>query len=183
MTQLVAVAHLVELALENVITTEELARTANLDPLTGCVNRRGLASVAPAMGTFVVIVADLDGLKTINDSFGHDKGDAALANFASVLLGAVRPTDVVARLGGDEFMVLLDGATAATGQAVAERILSNLIEQGEVPAVRASLGISCSEERLPLEVVVQQADQAMYEAKRSGGMRIHHWSSATVDSP
>ena len=73
---------------------QKLEHQASIDPLTGCVNRRGLAKVVPQHADVVVLAADLDGLKAVNDSAGDDAGDADLVRFADLLRNTVRPGDV-----------------------------------------------------------------------------------------
>jgi diguanylate cyclase (GGDEF)-like protein len=173
----VSLARVVELALANAMGHQELERLAALDPLTGAVNRRGLeAIVAPAAG-FVVIAADLDGLKDINDSYGHAAGDEAISRFADLLRATVRPDDAVARVGGDEFNIVLTGAPLEAGRAAAERIISALYAEVQEPLLRASLGIAVGSADDIYEQVAGRADEALYEAKRAGGMR---WAEASA---
>lgn len=174
---MVSLGDLMELALDNAIANEELERQARLDPLTGLANRRGLASATPRDNRFVVIAADLDGLKEINDTLGHDAGDAAIARFAEHLRAAVRPEDVVGRVGGDEFVVLLCGATPEVGRAVAQRILLSLRGSDGPTLLRASIGLAASTPGVAYEHVAAQADRAMYRAKRAGGMQWVEWTA------
>jgi diguanylate cyclase (GGDEF)-like protein len=154
-----------------------LEHQATVDPLTGCANRWGLAKPAEQT-SFTVIAADLDGLKAINDSHGHEAGDEVLARFADLVRAAVRPGDTVARVGGDEFVVLLAGASAQTGRHVADRIIGAVGESGQAPAIEVSLGIASGDRGTPFEIVSDRADSAMYTAKRAGGMRWCEWSAA-----
>lgn len=179
MTLLSALARAVESALDIAMSYSDLEDLAGMDPLTGLSNRRGLDRVTVADETrFVVISADLDGLKQINDRFGHRAGDAALERFADVLRSSVRQGTAVARVGGDEFVIILDDATAETGWLVAGRILTAL-EDPLLGGVGASFGIASGTPDTPLDVVISRADDAMYESKRSGGMRVAEWSAAT----
>lgn len=178
-----SLGHVLELAMENALAHVELDRQAGLDALTGCANRRGLTAADPGRSSrFAVLVADLDGLKTINDLRGHEAGDAALVRFAQLLRSAVRPGDVVARTGGDEFVVVLADASLEVARPVAERILAALASSPE-RHLRASIGICASSGQPSLETVIVRADQAMYRAKRGGGMRVAEWQDPAVPVP
>jgi diguanylate cyclase (GGDEF)-like protein len=168
---LVSLARVVELALANAMAHDELGRLAERDPLTGAVNRRGLEAVVAPADRYVIVAADLDGLKEINDTYGHAAGDRALARFAELLRSAARPDDAVARIGGDEFNIVLTGAPVEAGRAVAERVLLALGAQVDEPLLRASLGIAVAAGDDTYIQVARRADEAMYEAKRAGGMR------------
>jgi diguanylate cyclase (GGDEF)-like protein len=103
----------------------ELARLSRTDPLTGCLNRRGVeAQVRRALASergFALVTLDLDDLKSVNDHDGHAAGDAVLCSAVRLLHEAVRPTDFVGRLGGDEFAILLPGASPEVASRVRER--------------------------------------------------------------
>jgi diguanylate cyclase (GGDEF)-like protein len=163
---------------EQEIASEQLAIS---DALTGLSNRRGFAllgtqvvQVAKRMGFPVTLLfVDLDGMKAVNDSLGHAEGDRLLKDATAVLEATFRGSDVIARVGGDEFCVLLTG-TAAEGvgdaidrleQAVAERNGA-----GDRPyELCLSVGRSeaLGDRARPLEQMLQEADAAMYEHKRS----------------
>jgi len=124
--------------------------------------------------TFAVMYIDLDHFKRINDTFGHDAGDAVLVAVSRRLESAVREYDTVARLGGDEFAILLDSLDgAAEAETVAQRILASLappvrVQQRDLD-ITASMGISV----FPgggsgADDLLRNADQAMYSAKRAG---------------
>ncbi len=138
---------------------------AAVDPLTGVCNRRGWAQAveqeqarAARFGHPVsVLVADLDGLKTINDAHGHDHGDRAIVELASVLRRVCRPTDVVARLGGDEFAALVVEADLTAGQALVGRVREEL----ERSSVNVSLGVATRRGRESLQGTLKRADAAM----------------------
>jgi diguanylate cyclase (GGDEF)-like protein len=123
-----------------------LATVSESDPLTHCLNRRGTqdrltAEVARAERTgtpLVVMLADLDDFKAVNDTYGHQTGDDLLVWVAQALAGVVRGHDVVGRVGGDEFVVILPGADVAQAAAIAGRLRGKL--DGVVPA---SIGYSC----------------------------------------
>lgn len=147
------------------------------DPLTGLLNRRGLdhrLDALPADLACGVMLVDLDGFKQVNDTLGHDAGDAILVEAAQRLRGAVRHDDLVARVGGDEFAVVLVGADLPGLEALAERTVSAL--QGGFSAaggsglrVGASLGATWSASPLVTErAVMARADRALYQAKAAG---------------
>jgi diguanylate cyclase (GGDEF)-like protein len=124
--------------------------------------------------TFAVIYIDLDHFKAINDTHGHDVGDAVLIAVGHRLKAAVREYDTVARLGGDEFAILLDTLIdAAEAETVAQRVLASLsppvrLARKEVE-ITASMGISVFPEGGDAaEALLRSADQAMYSAKRAG---------------
>lgn len=156
-------------------------RLATTDELTGLTNRRGfhlLAGHSLALGQRVgnaatLLLFDLDDFKKINDSAGHAAGDAALASFAAELLANFRDSDVVARLGGDEFCVLMSGAAVKDSQGTLAKLAARVARrnQGRVDEnrIRYSVGVVTFDPELhtTLSDLVEAADTAMYEAKRS----------------
>ena len=128
-----------------------------------------------------VILADVDGMKDINDSFGHAAGDDALRRLARTLSQGVRTSDTVARLGGDEFVVLLDGLEETdTAWQVAERLRDAVCRApvelgGDQLVVTASFGLAVATAEDAPEELLQRADTAMYHAKAAGrrqGVRV-----------
>lgn len=165
-----------ELAEANV----SLERLANRDGLTGMVNRRrflelvGYAaqSAGPDMPCAVLFL-DLDNFKFVNDSMGHDAGDMLLVQVSKRMESCARPTDVVARLGGDEFALLLPGpSTAAQAEEIAERIVVAMREPFQLGehtlTATCSVGVSSSDFGATVDTLIQNADTAMYYAKRAG---------------
>lgn len=159
------------------------------DALTGLPNRMLLAdrlthalAGRPIEGHDVALLyVDLDGFKTINDTHGHDVGDELLTAFARRLLQLVRPEDTVARLSGDEFAVLGELSGAREAERVAERILRAATEPFTLSAgmitIGSSIGISTARPgETSSELLLQQADRAMYAAKASGGNNYAHAS-------
>lgn len=126
---------------------------------------------------FSVLFIDMDRLKLINDSYGHEVGDQLLHSFAERLSGSVRPGDIVARLGGDEFAVLADGLNdKADVELLAERIIHDLDKPFQVQrhtiSASASIGIAKGASTYEsAEELLRDADIAMYRAKESGGGR------------
>jgi diguanylate cyclase (GGDEF)-like protein len=151
------------------------------DHLTGLANRGLLhtnlgRSLARSRGTdqTAVLMLDLDGFKEINDSYGHEAGDAVLVAFADVLRSCVRSSDTSARLGGDEFaLVLAVPGGVSDAVMVAERILARLHApitiDGPALTMRTSIGIAMSgEDVTDGKDILHRADTAMYRAKRQG---------------
>jgi diguanylate cyclase (GGDEF)-like protein len=168
--------------IEREIATTSLATG---DGLTGLSNRRGfdllggkVLDVCARRGLKATLVfLDLDGLKPINDSLGHDVGDVALREFADILGRAFRGSDVIARLGGDEFAVLMVGAPK--GPPAVDRLAELLATRNGSPGVafqlQASLGVATFDPARPesLADLSMRADSAMYAEKRrrTGGAR------------
>ncbi len=161
---------------------EQLSHQAFHDPVTGLANRalfadrvgHALRSTVRTGALVAVMFIDLDDFKTINDSLGHQAGDAVLAEVAARLEQASRPSDTVARFGGDEFAVLLDGVSGSDEAAmIGDRLLVALEVpfdvDGQQVYPRASMGICMSDEDLltqDTEELLRNADVAMYMAKR-----------------
>jgi diguanylate cyclase (GGDEF)-like protein/putative nucleotidyltransferase with HDIG domain len=151
-----------------------------IDQLTGLYNRRGFFTLARQheklanrlRRRMLHIFIDLDGLKQINDTFGHREGDVALAEAAEVLRQTFRESDVVARLGGDEFAVLaLETSRATVGlwqERLAENIRRSNARRRRGYELEMSVGIAVYDPRHPVLIddLMAQADSAMYEAKR-----------------
>ncbi len=174
---------------------EQIRYLANYDPLTQLPNRvlfydrlRQARELALRdKNGFALIFLDLDEFKPVNDTYGHSCGDQLLQETARRLLACVRNIDTVARFGGDEFLVILqDVPRLENAVPVAQKILDALsqpfhIEQHEIK-IAASAGIThwdATQDPAPgkeeLETVVQQADQAMYQAKQSGRGTYRLW--------
>jgi diguanylate cyclase (GGDEF)-like protein/PAS domain S-box-containing protein len=161
---------------------ERLVYEASHDALTALANRGELLRTleqrlaeAPGDGSRVgVLYLDLDGFKQVNDTHGHDAGDALLVAVADSLRRCVLGGDVVGRLGGDEFAVVLNQVTSVEDTvAVAKRILADLARPVRVSGVelrpRASVGIALAERgRAETDELLHRADTAMYHAKREG---------------
>jgi len=117
-----------------------------------------------------VLYLDLDDFKRVNDSRGHQTGDAVLKLVADAIRRAVRQADVVGRMGGDEFAVLMPETDGDLADAAAARLAKELRDAFKgTPAVTASVGVvSCTRAEAGVDEVLRQADVAMYEAKRTG---------------
>jgi diguanylate cyclase (GGDEF)-like protein len=170
---------------------EELSRLATRDPMTGCLNRRAffeqatrLFELADQRGEgLVCVMADIDHFKQFNDRHGHATGDQVIQAVAAILSDGVRSTDLVCRYGGEEFCLLLPQREAADVQSLAERLRSEIegTAGGQVDAVAglrvtSSFGMALYEPGLTgLAELVDRADQALYDAKRTGRNRVSRW--------
>jgi len=157
----------------------ELGNLALTDELTGLYNRRGFMALAERQFKLgrrsgrgmLLFVMDVDGLKKINDSFGHFEGDCALKRTAGILEETFRDSDVVARLGGDEFAVLAIEAAGHCEATIKTRLLECLksIPPGEsLYNISLSFGVARFDPRTRTSIgeMLAKADQAMYEQKR-----------------
>ena len=165
-------------------TEEELVRLAFHDELTGLPNRalaldrigQALAVSRRTNQAVGVLFIDLDGFKVVNDTIGHYAGDATLVAVAERLTGLVRPGDTLARLGGDEFVMLCPGADGPASAIVARRVLHALGQPftvyGRTIDLTASIGIAISHGADDPMRLVENADTAMYDAKRAGRDRF-----------
>ena len=151
------------------------------DPLTSVPNRAGIRAAFDAMETrtlgMSVLMVDLDHFKDVNDALGHEAGDRVLLGFVAIARGCLRYTDVLGRYGGDEFVVLLPETSRADAQTLAERLRHAFAEgmQGaNLPLTPTlSIGISGGEGRaVKLDVLLSEADQGLYLAKREGRNRL-----------
>jgi diguanylate cyclase (GGDEF)-like protein len=162
-------------------------RRAQTDPLTGVLNRRSLierleaaCARAKARGLPIALLfIDLDHFKQINDTFGHQAGDACLRAIVEPIHAELRQSDVIGRYGGEEFVVILSSADAAAATPIAQRILERVADVrvtgfGNPISVTCSIGVAASD-TLGIwgEPLLAQADAAVYVAKRSGRNQIH----------
>jgi diguanylate cyclase (GGDEF)-like protein len=159
----------------------ELRSFSFIDELTGLYNRRGFLNFAEQQfkiadrmkQSLLLVFADLDGLKSINDSFGHHRGDLALMETAHVLREAFRETDIVARLGGDEFAALLISGKESGAQVILKHFQETLDEHNGYRnrnfKLSVSLGVALYDPLAPCSIVVllEKADQLMYEQKNA----------------
>ncbi len=162
----------------------ELEQLAHADALTGLLNRRGfdllseqaVAQAARAGQGVGVIYGDMDGLKTTNDELGHAAGDQALRDMATVLRVTLRSADVIARVGGDEFVVLAVGEDEASINLLAERLQEGIAVFNAARDGLRPLAMSCGvawrspAEGVKIEVVLEEADLAMYREKARRAM-------------
>jgi diguanylate cyclase (GGDEF)-like protein len=157
---------------------EHSRRLAVSDPLTGLANHRLLMTRIEAEikrygrhgQPFSLLLLDLDGLKKINDAYGHLVGSLAIMRVAEVLLVSSREVDTPARYGGDEFALVLPESSFESATRVAQRISQRLAEDVEVPTLSISVGVAeYPRDGSTIESLLSAADRALYEAKRQSG--------------
>ncbi|PXA94217.1 GGDEF domain-containing protein [Nostoc sp. 3335mG] len=166
-------------------SAEQNHRLASHDPLTGLRNRQGLAEslaqliVAPDQ-RLALLCLDLDRFKPLNDQYGHAAGDAALVAVAERLRAIGGDTALIARLGGDEFLLAVSGLTPDQAQQLAERTAQAIAGRGYAidgagqVEVGVSIGYACfPEDATSVAQLRTRADDALYRAKRSGGVQRH----------
>ena len=180
-----AAAREVSAALSRAYAHQAAETRASIDGLTGLPNRRHFDELAAVLGrgrragdSLGILMLDIDHFKSLNDRHGHAAGDDVLRAVAGAIAGAVRVDDTPARYGGEEFVVILRQATRVQAVDVAERIrtaVSNLgAEEIGVPGrVTLSVGAAVGEgSAVRVHDLVEQADRALYEAKRKGRDRV-----------
>jgi diguanylate cyclase len=166
----------------------ELENTSNLvryDQLTGALNRRGLEEMfeketarARRHDTLLCVgLIDIDNFKKLNDLMGHDTGDEALIHLATVCRETLRPQDTVARYGGEEFVILLpetplDDAASALARLQRELTKKFFLHDNEKVLITFSAGVTQMQPEDSQASVIKRADEAMYEAKKSGKNRV-----------
>ena len=162
--------------------SSELEWLANTDALTGLYNLRYLRQqIDHVLGLqhryghpFALLLLDVDGLKRVNDSFGHAAGDELLVGVADAIRAVTRSVDVPARIGGDEFCVLAPHQTASRATVLGTRLAERIeqIEAADGGSVTVSIGVvACPEHATEPDRLLELADVAMYAAK-AGGERL-----------
>jgi len=157
---------------------EQLDQLAHQDSLINLPNRRGfmrelerlIARVDRYGINAAMLFVDLDGLKIINDTFGHRAGDGALIEVANLLAKGVRHSDVVARIGGDEFGILLEASDEDAAHETATRLVDQICgcefsHDGEVLPLSVAIGVGMIDALDTAEAVMDRADEAMYRRK------------------
>jgi diguanylate cyclase (GGDEF)-like protein/PAS domain S-box-containing protein len=174
------------MAIENARLHAEIQKLATLDPLTGINNRRAFFELAHhEVVRFLrtgrplsMMMIDIDDFKCINDAHGHATGDRVLQAVASLLKNKTRALDIIGRIGGDEFAVLLPDTDKYESMEVGYRILKGIHEttiESKTETIRVSLSLGIRQipqYQADLDLLLEQADQAMYQAKKKGGDRI-----------
>jgi diguanylate cyclase (GGDEF)-like protein len=154
-------------------------RLSRTDPLTGALNRKAFYEMTSgrthSRSWSLLVYADLDGFKKLNDSLGHAAGDECLMRFVREVATVIRGGDVFARLGGDEFALYLDVKDAAAAAAVAVRLHAamNAVELGSGAAVRCSVGaLTLEPGPRSIDREIRSADELMYQAKCRGSSLV-----------
>ena len=164
----------------------ELEQHSNIDTLTGLLNRRALQDAVAAMfqriqcsdQTFVLLFADLDKFKEVNDRLGHAAGDRVLKEFANIVRRTIREPDIAARFGGDEFVIILDNTTLENARRIAERIQTRVARWASDNEIDFSVTFGLGEAPTHGEsftLLLEQVDQALYHSKSThtgGGLAI-----------
>ena len=168
---------------------KELSAT---DPLTGAINRRKFDEIASReVDRFYrynrplsIMMLDIDYFKNVNDTYGHSIGDVVLKEFYKICLNAVRNTDIVARIGGEEFAILMPETNLQQANILAKRICKTVsefaiaIENSPNIKLTVSIGVTKwnTEGFKTINDILEYADQALYEAKKSGRNRVVYFS-------
>jgi diguanylate cyclase (GGDEF)-like protein len=183
---LVSFAATATTAIQNAQLHAEVQRQAITDTLTGLYNRRGFFELgrreverAIRFGRpLTAVMFDIDYFKNVNDLYGHAVGDKLLINLTTRLLQELRQIDLLGRYGGDEFVALLPETDLSNAMSVAERlrkVVASTKVTGPSMSVKISLSAgvaTLSSDSRDLNSLLQQADQALYEAKRQGRDRV-----------
>jgi diguanylate cyclase (GGDEF)-like protein len=179
-------ANLASLAMDNCVLFNNVQQSALRDNLTGLLTHRAfddqleqaVLEASRYNQPLSLILADIDHFKSVNDTYGHQAGDAVLQGFAHVMDRNTRPVDVIARYGGEEFVVLLLQTTHAEAVQLAEKIRRDMSEQvfeagGRPLAITGSFGVATfPEDATSQQQLFRQADQRMYKAKAGGRNQV-----------
>lgn len=166
---------------ETVQLREKLRAISINDELTGLYNRRGFLDIAERelkiakrkKRMLVLFFVDLDGLKWVNDTMGHNEGDQALIETGNILKKTFREVDILARFGGDEFVILATDASKSSAEILTTRLYENLTAHNSKETCRYNLSLSIGisyynpESPTSIDELISQADSAMYEQKKS----------------
>jgi diguanylate cyclase (GGDEF)-like protein len=157
---------------------DQLNELAHVDPLVHLPNRRSfldnlerlIARVQRSGRPAAMMFVDVDGLKAINDTFGHTVGDDALMEISKLLLASVRKTDCVARIGGDEFGILLDQSDESRAWQMALRIVETVVGSqfcvdGSCVRLSVAVGVTAIKQGDTPQAVIERADREMYRIK------------------
>lgn len=167
----------------------KLEEMSHRDPLTNLFNRRYFKEESEKIQSFSkrnnfplsIIMLDIDNFKIINDKYGHYVGDDVIIKISRILEEIIRNSDIIARFGGEEFVVLLQNSKESNTINVANKLKDSIqqsdiiLPDGEVLKFTASFGVAQFDEKIDdnnLEHTISRADDALYEAKRSGKNRV-----------
>ena len=158
-----------------------VTQQAHVDDLTTLLNRRGFSRYIESLahedlGSVSLLVADLDNFKSVNDRYGHQIGDTVLVAVSRMFHALVRQSDFAVRLGGDEFALVLASAGIDVARRRAEALIANVRDQpwedlAPELAITISVGLASGRSN-ELPLLIERADRALYEAKRTGRDRL-----------
>lgn len=154
---------------------EEIRYLSFYDPLTGLYNRRYFENEMKRLNysrdlPIGILMADIDGFKKVNDTFGHQAGDRLLQDTARILKSVTRKGEILARIGGDEFAVILPNIDTKTTVPLCDRIKKAFDEHTNKKKLNVDISVGCAlkkDKNTNLEDVLIRADQCMYKAKKS----------------
>jgi diguanylate cyclase (GGDEF)-like protein len=170
------------------VSKEELKLLASIDPLTKLYNRRYFSEISEDIfnmskrtnNDISLIMLDIDDFKSVNDTYGHHIGDKVIIGVANILLEHTRKSDIVCRFGGEEYIVLLPNTDLQSIMKIAQNIrelaekMVIIYDRDKQLQVTVSIGISMVDlvADNDIEVAINKADNALYEAKRSGKNKV-----------
>ncbi|GAE87673.1 GGDEF domain-containing protein [Acetivibrio straminisolvens] len=171
------------------IENYDLKIISSIDRLTGAYTRKffenaietQLKKASREKSQLSIIMIDIDKFKSVNDNYGHQKGDEILSKVGNILIKSIRPTDICCRYGGEEFVIILPDTGPSEAESLAERLRSTVEKarlMGQGNSLTISLGISCYPKHGSIRnELVEKADQALYHAKESGRNRFSLWNT------
>ncbi len=178
------IVKILSFSISNFLKLKKLENAALIDPLTHSYNRRALEKYiqhdianADRYGTDLsVIMFDIDHFKIVNDTYGHDAGDAVLRAVSKTILSAIRKSDYLSRYGGEEFLLVLPNTKFSTAIELAERLRNilmclNINIENRILNITASFGVAFYKKGRGLTYLFKKADMMLYEAKRQGRNR------------
>lgn len=161
-----------EKTLQSMSRTDDLTKLANRRHVVEKIKDEQIRFIRNSR-CFVILLADIDDFKSINDDFGHDCGDYILTAVADILNSLVRNIDTVSRWGGEEFLILLPETDKKGGEVMAERMRKNISEnffkyKNTIVKITMTFGASVYKKTIDMESIIKEADLAMYKGKASG---------------
>ncbi len=176
------------LSMLRALSSSEIA--ASTDPLTGLLNRRSFEAQASARARlhprYVVVMADIDHFKKLNDTNGHAVGDKVIRAFANALEAGAGEEALVGRHGGEEFVAMFGGVSPREVVEAMERVrglMARSLTEGHIPAYTASFGVAEAISADAIDDAIQRADGALYEAKEAGRDRVVLCGKGVVAGP
>ncbi len=176
---------MVDLQNELVAAKNALAHAATHDPLTGIFNRAGILDrldaemerARRAGSRIAIALCDIDHFKQVNDTYGHQAGDAVLRCFATGIKNALRPYDAVGRFGGEEFLVIAPDCHETEARGLFERLRSRVEEQttstnAGIVSITVSMGVVINSGTTAVDFLLATADKALYQAKNGGRNQV-----------